>query len=132
MVFVLENRSIHEYRLFGMDIHHYISAWLFKYLLRKYNMVMEKKYSFCVYHKESDGSDWLLGDMSGMILQLEQRSTHVHPDHDIHYPKLLEHTRDSNAYFFVAELICFRVFEAFLKAFLFFLEGKCSLCSVHS
>lgn len=53
-----------------------------------------ERYSFCVYHEESDGSDWLLGDMSGMILQLEQKSIHtLHPELDIHYPKLLAHTR---------------------------------------
>ena len=53
-----------------------------------------QKYSFCVYDKQSVTEDWLLGDMNGKILQLEQRSIDTRsPNLDIHYPKLLEHTR---------------------------------------
>lgn len=55
----------------------------------------ENRYSFCVYDTTVDGDDWLLGDMRGMILQFEQKLIRTRiPNPDVHYPKLLEHTRD--------------------------------------
>ncbi|MAA79231.1 MAG: hypothetical protein CL916_08215 [Deltaproteobacteria bacterium] len=51
-------------------------------------------YSFCIYESAIDRNDWLLGDMSGMILQVDKKLIHTRvPNLDIHYPKLVEHTQ---------------------------------------
>ena len=55
----------------------------------------EERYAFCVYDTATDRDDWLIGDMSGMILQTEQKAIHTRvPNLDLHYPKLVEHTRE--------------------------------------
>ena len=55
----------------------------------------ERRYSFCVYETAKDSEDWILGDMSGMIVQVDKKriDTRV-PNIDLHYPKLVEHTRE--------------------------------------
>lgn len=62
--------------------------------LAKVQHGLEERYAFCVYDTATDRDDWLLGDMSGMILQVDQKVIHTRvPNLDIHYPKLVEHTR---------------------------------------
>lgn len=55
----------------------------------------EHRYSFCVYETAKNSEDWILGDMSGMIVQVDKKriDTRV-PNIDLHYPKLVEHTRE--------------------------------------
>ena len=67
--------------------------------LAKVQQGFKVKYSFCVYDNEVESKDWFLGDMSGLIIRMNQQfiDTRV-SSQDINYPKIFEHTRKISSY----------------------------------
>ena len=63
--------------------------------LAKIQHSSSKRHSFCIYDEPVQKEDWILGDMSGMILQIDGKQIDTRlPNPDIHYPKLITHLRE--------------------------------------